>query len=205
MSQQFTYNLGNLPLVWTEDTKYLGVIIQSDLKFDQHIKSKCSKSRKILGGIKHLMYSTPKEAKLLAYTSLCRPILEYADAVWATTNKNTIQCIELVQNDAIRFISNMRERGKSVSEARNQLGIKSLKDRRKSHRLCLLIRTFQNEEKHYSLSEAYDEINQDRENITITTRRASRGELNSVTTNIYHNSFLPRTIRDIRGHTTKTQ
>jgi len=29
-----------------------------------------------------LVYDAPKDAKLLAYTSLCRPILDYADVVW---------------------------------------------------------------------------------------------------------------------------
>ena len=51
--------------------------MHSDVKFDQHINSyyRYIKSRKLLGGIKHLMYDALKEAnKLLAYTSLCRPM-----------------------------------------------------------------------------------------------------------------------------------
>ena len=59
---------------WNTLNKYLGVIIQSDLKFDQHIIDKCLKSWKLLGGIKHLIYDAPKRAKLLAYTSLCKPM-----------------------------------------------------------------------------------------------------------------------------------
>jgi len=42
---------------------------------------KRTKFRKVLGDIEPLMYDDPKEAKLLAYTSICRPILEYTDAV----------------------------------------------------------------------------------------------------------------------------
>ena len=37
------------------------------------------------------MYDAAKEAKLLAYTSLCRPILEYADVVWDPSAKSKIQ------------------------------------------------------------------------------------------------------------------
>ena len=72
--------------------------------------SKCLKSRKLLGGIKHLMSNAPKEAKLLAYTSLCRPILEYADVVWDPSARSKMHNIELVQNSAIRFISNLKGR-----------------------------------------------------------------------------------------------
>ena len=67
------------------------------------------------------MYDAPKEAKLLAYTSLCRPILEYADVVWDLSARSKIHDIELVQNSAIRFIRNLKGRTDSVSEAKNQL------------------------------------------------------------------------------------
>ena len=56
-------------------------MIQSELKFGQHINDKCLKFRKLIGGMKHCTM-LQKEAKLVAYTSLCRPIFEYADVVW---------------------------------------------------------------------------------------------------------------------------
>ena len=82
--------LGSTTLDWTDSIKYLGVTIQSDLKFDTHIEGKGTKSKKFLGGIKHLTYNASKEAKLLAYTSLCRAILEYADVVWDPHTKTNI-------------------------------------------------------------------------------------------------------------------
>jgi len=133
------YKLATTCLAWAESTKYLGVTIQSDLRFDQHIINKCTNSRKILGGIKHLMYDAPKDAKISDYTSLCRPILDYSDVVWDPLAKS----IELVQNSAILFISNMK-----VSEASDELGLWSLEDRRKNYRLCLLTRILQNEDQH---------------------------------------------------------
>jgi len=89
----------------------------------------------------------------------------------------------------------------SVFEARDELGLRSLEDRRKNHRLCLLTRILQNEDQHQSLSRAYDEIIEDRELVTVTTRSAARGELISLLSrkNLFHTSFLPRTIRKMRG------
>jgi len=77
------------------------------------------------------MYDAPKDAKLLAYTSLCRPLLDYADLVWNPAARSKVHDIELVQNSAIRFISNMKGRADSVFEARDELGLRSLEDRRK--------------------------------------------------------------------------
>ena len=83
------------------------------------------------------MYNAPKGAKLLAYTSLCRPILEYVDVVWDPHTKTNINKVEMIQNRAIRIISNLKRRADSVSAAREQLGLDSLEERR-NHRLCLL-------------------------------------------------------------------
>jgi len=38
-----------------------------------------------------LVYDAPKDAKLLAYTSLCRPILDYADVVWDPAVRSKVQ------------------------------------------------------------------------------------------------------------------
>ena len=137
----------------------------------------------------------------MAYTSLCRPILEYADTLWDPATKGTAQNLELVQNDAIRFISSLRGRDACITDTRSQLELRTLAERRRSHRLNMLTRILSDEERHRGLSSDYDEIVEDRTETTMTTRAAARGQLNSIsaTNTVYHNSFLPRTIRDMRG------
>ena len=146
------------------------------------------------------MNDAPKEAKLLAYTSLCRPILEYADVVWDPLARSKIHDIELIQNSAVHLISNLKGRTDRVSEARNQLQLQSLEEKRKN-RLCFLTQILQSEDQHRALSTAYDEIAKDRQLVTVTTRSAARGEPISICTKKsgFHGSFLPRTIREMLG------
>ena len=108
------YKLGTTCLAWAKNTKCIGVTIQSDLKLDFYMAEKSIKSKYLTSiqlrnllnlniYIKHLMHNAPQEAKVLAYTSLCRPILEYADVVWNPSVKSKVHDIELIQNKAIRF------------------------------------------------------------------------------------------------------
>ena len=85
-------------------------------------------------------------------TQIYRPIFEYVDVVFDPSAKSKIHDIELVQNSAVRFISNLKGRTDSVSEAINQLQLQSLEDRRKNHRPCFLTQILQNEDEPRTLS-----------------------------------------------------
>jgi len=89
------YSLGDTTLRTVKEAKYLGVIMQSNLKFDRHIKSKVNNASKILGCIMHTIYNAPMQAKLIAHLSLCRPILEYADTLWDPTNKSYVRKLNM--------------------------------------------------------------------------------------------------------------
>ena len=193
------YSLGGSKLKCVDDTKYLGITLQSNLKFDKHITKKINDTTKVLGCIKYTLYEAPERGKLLAYTSLCRPVLEYGDTLWDPPDNKTSDIIELVQNRAIRFIKNMKGRH-GVTEARDQLELKSLKDRRKSHRLSLLMRILSDNTKHQALASEYEELVNSRSQTTMITRAAQRGEPNSIyaSSQTYFNSFLPRSVRDLR-------
>ena len=57
-----------------------------------------------------------------------------------------------------------------------------------------------NEDQHRTLSTACDEIVRDRQLVTVTIRAAARVEpiLMSTKKTVFHSSFLPRTIREMR-------
>ena len=135
------YKLGDTPLEWVEEMKYLCVIMQANLKFDKHITQKTQKASRVLGMIKYALHDAPKHGRLLAYTSLCHPILEYADTVWDPSLKGVIHDVEMIQNRTVRFITGHKGR-ESISKAREELGLQTLQERRKNHRLSLLIRKF---------------------------------------------------------------
>ena len=107
----------------------------------------------------------------------------------------------MVQNQAIQFIVNIKGLKNSITVAREQLELETLQDRHKRLKIFLLMRILSKKECHKSLSAAYYELMNDRANTTIIiTRAALRGEPTSIsaTTSIYHNSFLPSTVRDLR-------
>jgi len=79
------YKLGEVEMDWVDTATYLGVVTQLNLKFNQHITLKKDKASKILEAIKDVLHEAPREGKLLAYTSLCCPMLKHADAVWDPT------------------------------------------------------------------------------------------------------------------------
>ena len=88
------YLLGDVPLKQSKSIKYLAVYLTSNLKWGVHIEYTTQKAMKILGLIKYTLHDAPEKIKLLAYSTLCKPILEYVSEVWDHSSKQLEQQVE---------------------------------------------------------------------------------------------------------------
>ena len=96
----FKYKLHDHILETVEDSKYLGVSICNDLDWGVHINNITSKANKTLGFLRRNMKHCSQKVKILTYTSLVRPVLEYSSPVWDPYKQNQINQIEQIQRKA---------------------------------------------------------------------------------------------------------
>ncbi len=97
--------LDNIPLESVTTSKLLGVVISNDLKWGPHIEMIVSKCRQRLFFLQQLKRASvdPKDIVHI-YTTVVRPILEYACVVWHTSlTKEQSDDIESIQRRALRI------------------------------------------------------------------------------------------------------
>ena len=74
-----------------------------------------------VGMLKRNLHSAPTKVKLIAYKTLCRPRMEFAVEVWDPTANKYIQMLAMVQNKAVRFVSNLKGR-EGVTDEKKTVG-----------------------------------------------------------------------------------
>ena len=118
---------------------YLGIHLSNTLNWTAQTKAASTKAQQKLGVVRRNLNKCPTHIKTVAYTSLVRPILEYASAAWAPHSQNNIKTLERIQRQAARFCKNnySREPG-SVTKLLQELGWETLQTRRKSKRITTL-------------------------------------------------------------------
>ena len=114
----------------------LGVCIDNNLKFSDHISAKLAKANKMLQVIRYTFkHLTPDIFKKL-YTSIVRPHLEYATPVWTPHTAADIIRVESLQRRATRLVPSLCD--KSYSERLKELKLPTLEYRRIRQDLLLL-------------------------------------------------------------------
>ena len=90
----------NLNLDHVDHSKCLGVTIQTNLKWNQHVHNISLKANRILALIRRNLKLVSEEVKERAYLHL----MEYASSVWCPWSKQDLTALEKVQRRAARFV-----------------------------------------------------------------------------------------------------
>ena len=120
--------------------KHLGIYLDENLDFSAHLKEKISKANRSIGIIKKVemkkKLKLPKNALLTIYKSFVRSYLDYGDIVCnQPTNDSLCKKLESVQYNAAIAITGAIK-GTSRVKLYKELGLDSLKLRRKLRHLC---------------------------------------------------------------------
>lgn len=98
------YSLNDHELEHVFEEKDLGVIIDSELKFEEHIADKVKKANSLVGIIRRSFSYLDGELFKTLFTSFVRPHLEYNQAVWSPHLKKHRNIIENVQRRATKLV-----------------------------------------------------------------------------------------------------
>ena len=111
-----------------------------NLRWNRRIADITGRTNKLLGLLRRNLSSGDKRVKEAVSFGLVRPLLEYASQAWDLYTDNLSNEIEKIQRRAARFVTSDYQNYEfgSVTKLLEDLCWKSLKNRRKVDRLCLL-------------------------------------------------------------------
>ena len=95
-----TYTIHDTLLSVTDSAKYLGVVIDSKLQWKTQYTDTIKKCNSTLAFLKRNLSRAPEFVKKKCYTTLVRPKLEYASAIWDPHCNKYIELIEKVKKRA---------------------------------------------------------------------------------------------------------
>ena len=106
-----TYVMGpqKQPLKNSSCEKDIGVFVDEELSFDEHIANKVNKANSVMGMIRRTFDYLDKTIFLLLYKALVRPHIEYANQVWAPALKKHKLMIENVQRRATKQLQGFKD------------------------------------------------------------------------------------------------
>ena len=112
--------------------KYLGILLDKNLKFDRHVqyvRRKCIGRLNMLGKLWRLV---GQEVSLDLYKSLITPLLDYGGMVYDCLTAKDSAVLQQVQNCALRIIL-QADRRTHVADMHRNLGMMYTSDRRHLH------------------------------------------------------------------------
>ena len=105
------YRIHECDLDHVFEEKDLGVHIDAELKFVEHMSAKIKKANSIVGLIRRSFSYLDSKLFQKLYTTFVRPHLEYAQAVWSPHLIKHINMIENVQKRATKLVDGLHDLG----------------------------------------------------------------------------------------------
>ena len=116
--------------------KYLGVIIDSQLLWSQHINYICTKVSRSIGCIRRIRHLISHKVRVNLYYSLILPYIDYCCTAWGGCSKTNLYKLQKLQNRYARLVLNV-DRFTSKCFLLTTLNWQSVEQRIKYH-YCIL-------------------------------------------------------------------
>ena len=95
--------IGDKQIKRVNNTKYLGVYLDENLKWDNHIDNLCTKVSRSISGLKQARNYASLDILKVIYNALIQLVFGYCDVVWGNLNKGLPSRIQKLQNRAARI------------------------------------------------------------------------------------------------------
>jgi hypothetical protein len=102
----------NLKLV--NSVKFLGLIIDNKMKWEEHISNKCIQISKAIAVISKLKHILPNRILITLYNSLIIPHMTYGVVAWGNTCTTQLKRMFILQKRAIRIINSSKYNSHSM-------------------------------------------------------------------------------------------
>ena len=130
IENSFPVTFNNAKVVTWSTHKHLGLLLDKQLSFNEHIQSKMNKCYKMIGVIKRLFINFPCNALLRIHKLFIRPQLDCGDIIYDKPHNDYFKNkIENIQYKACIAITGAIQ-GTSQEHLYHELGLESLGDRR---------------------------------------------------------------------------
>lgn len=121
--------------------KYLGVILNENLSWTDHVEYIQAKISQRLGMLRRIKHLLPQETRKLMVNTLVMPLMDYADVVWGDRNNvSLMQQIQVLHNKAAKLVLDLPWFSSSTL-ALQSVKWKLLKDRRFFHRCAFVFKS----------------------------------------------------------------
>ena len=179
---------GNDDVVKKSEHKHLGMILDSKLDFQSHIKEAMQKARRSIGMIRYLSKYVSRDVLDQIYKLYARPYLDYGDIIYHKYDpqccQNFTQKIEQTQYCAALAVTGAW-RVTSRERLYNELGWETLYHRRWYRRLCHFYNLIKSRSPNYLFTEVPPE-----RNIIFNLRNTRNYDQNFTRTARYANTYF---------------
>ena len=125
--------------------KILGSTLDSQLNFNEHISSTLSIVSKLTAVLRKLQTVLPRHSLLTIYKAFIRPHLDYCDVIYDKIfNESWHKKLESAQYNVALAITGAI-RGTDTEKLYQELGLESLRNRRKLRRLYLFYKIYKDQ------------------------------------------------------------
>lgn len=197
ISFNFHYSINGSILARVGSVDDLGLRLDNQLNFREHIHGITAKSYRNLGFVYRNSYGFSPETLKLLFCSLVRSGLEYGSCVWSPIYRCHVDSIERIQNKFLRVLD-YRSGGHfngDTSRIRKYFHLDTLEKRRTCSDVCFLFKLLD------GTVDCAEVLNLVGFNVPIrTTRNTHLFRISTHRTNYTLNSFPTRTLKFVNSH-----